>query len=124
MDVSNDTLFKVRPLLNALKITFPCCLELGDETKLDEASVDSRSRYGGDVISYNPTKYGGKFNFRFNLIFCSTSYACVRIWMHTRNMSDVGDGYNSPEAGGRKKKVDAARLKTTGLPEEDTSDED
>ena len=63
MDGSNDALFKVRPLLNALKINFMCYLELGDETALNEASVASRSRYGGDVIFFNPTKSGGKFHF-------------------------------------------------------------
>ena len=39
-------------------------------------------------------------------------------------MTDVGYGYNDPEAGGKKNKVSAARLKTTSLPEEDTSNKD
>ena len=43
--------------------------------------------------------------------------------MHTWNMTDVGYGYNDPEAGGKTKKVAAAILKTTGIPEEDTSNE-
>ena len=92
MDGSKDALFKVRTLLNTLKITFPCYIKLGDETALDEASVASRSKYGSYVIFFNPTKPGGKFHFRFYLMCCSTSYACVRFQMHTRNMEDVGDG--------------------------------
>ena len=68
MDGSNDALFKVRPLLNALKITFPCYLKLGDETALDEASGASRSKYGSYVIFFNPTKPGGKLHFRFYLM--------------------------------------------------------
>ena len=68
---------KVRPLLNCLKITFPEYLELGKEVSLDEASVSCRSRYSGDVIFYNPRKPGGKFHFRFYMLCCSTSYACV-----------------------------------------------
>ena len=43
--------------------------------------------------------------------------------MHTRNMTDVGDGHTDTEAGGKTKKVAAAILKTTGIPEEDTSNE-
>ena len=68
MDGSNDTLFKVRPLLNALKITFPCYLELGNETALDKGSVVSLSRYGGNLIFLNPSKPGGKFHFSFYLV--------------------------------------------------------
>jgi hypothetical protein len=94
--VSNDALYKVRPLLNCLKITFPSYLEVGDETALDEASVASRSRYGGDVIFFNPSKPGGKFHFRFYLLCCASTYACIRIRMHTRNTSDDGDGYREP----------------------------
>ena len=88
-----DALFKIRPLLNVLKITFPSYLRLGDEFALDEASVASRSRYGADVIFYNPTKPGGKYHFRFYLLCCSTTYACIRLRMHTKNNTDFGDGF-------------------------------
>ena len=37
--------------------------------------------------------------------------------MHTRNMTDVVDGYNDPKAGGKTNKVAAARINTTGLQE-------
>ena len=86
-----DALFKVRPLLNCLKITFPSYLSFGDNFALDEASVASRSKYGSDVIFYNPTKPGGKYHFRFYLLCCSSSYACIRLRMHTKNDSDYGD---------------------------------
>ena len=89
---------KVRPLLNCVKNTFPQYLALGDEVSLDEASVSCRSRYGGDVIFYNPRKPGGKFHFRFYMLCCSTSYACVRLRMHTRNKTDVADAPTSPSA--------------------------
>ena len=68
MDGSNDALFKVRPLLNALKITFPCYIKLGNKTALYKASVASRLRYSGNVIFFNPTKPGGKLHFRFYLM--------------------------------------------------------
>ena len=44
--------------------------------------------------------------------------------MHTRNMTDVVDGYNDPKAGGKTNKVAAARINTTGLQEQYTSNED
>ena len=92
-----DALYKVRPLLNILKITFPSYLRLGDNFALDEASVASRSRYGADIIFYNPTKPGGKYHFRFYLLCCSTTYACIRLRMHTKNNTDFGDGFFEAE---------------------------
>ena len=92
-----DALYKVRPLLNCMKLTFPLFLQLGDNFALDEASVSSRSRYGSDLIFYNPTKPGGKYHFRFYLLCCSTSYVCIRLRMHTRNQSDFGDGFLNNE---------------------------
>ena len=93
----NDSLYKVRPLLNCMKMTFPSYLQFGDNFALDEASVASRSRYGNDVIFFNPTKPGGKYHFRFYLLCCSSSYACIRLRMHTRNNTDFGDGYFEKE---------------------------
>ena len=124
----------MRPLLNCLKITFPEYLELGAEVSLDEASVSCRSRYGGDVIFYNPRKPGGKFHFRFYMLCCSSSYACVRLRMHTRNMTDVADA--TPTAGittvghSQGSEVDistdlsrkgTAGLKTTGLSDDEST---
>jgi hypothetical protein len=95
MATSNNSLFKVCPVLNCLKLTFPAYLEPGNELALDEASISSRSKYGGFSIFYNPTKPGGKFHFRFYLLCCSTSYACVRIRMHTRDLCDAAKFVNS-----------------------------
>ena len=65
---------------------------------MDEASVSCRSRYGADMIFYNPRKPSGKFHFRFYMLCCSTTYACVRLRIHTRNKSDVADAPTSPSA--------------------------
>jgi len=129
--------FQVRPLLNCLKNTFPLYLELGDEVSLDEASVSSRSRYGSDVIFYNPRKPGGKFHFRFYLMCCSSTYACVRLRVHTKNKSDVADAPPSPLPPARvpnrakvlfpvqnpDRNMIGAGLKTTGLVDEDKTDD-
>ena len=93
---SNDSLFKVCPVLNCLKLTFPSYVDIGNELALDEASVSSGSKFGGFSIFFNPTKPGGKFHFRFYLLCCSSSYAAVRIRMHTRDMCDAADGYQAP----------------------------
>jgi hypothetical protein len=41
-------------------------------------------KFGGFSIFFNPTKPGGSFTSRFYLLCCSSSYACVRIRMHTK----------------------------------------
>jgi hypothetical protein len=96
MAASNDSLFKVCPVLNCLKLTFPVHLGVRDELALDEASVSCRSKFGGFSIFFNPTKPGGKFHCRFYLLCCSSLFACVQICMHTRDMCDVADGYKAP----------------------------
>jgi hypothetical protein len=78
-------------LLNTVKLTFPAYLIVGNELALDEASVSSRSRYGSELIFYNPSKPGGKFHFRFYMLCDADTFACLRVRLHTRNKSDVGD---------------------------------
>jgi hypothetical protein len=124
---SNDSLFKVRPFLNCCKLTFPAYLDVGDDLALDEASVSSRSKFGGFSIFFNPTKPGGKFHFRFYLLCCSSSYACVRIRMHTRDMCDTADGYQAPALRVHpyvRSETTTAGPKTTGLDDSDSAESD
>ena len=119
---SKDALFKVCPIVNVLKLTFPAFLTIGDELALDEASIASRSSYGGHVIFFNKTKPGGKYHFRLYLLCDSDTFACIEFWVHTCNMTDVGDGYQEPaptvqKHRGQKKKKPAG-LKTTGITDE------
>jgi Transposase IS4 len=83
-------------LLNTVKLTFPAYLIVGNELALDEASVSSRSRYGSQLIFYNPSKPGGKFHFRFYMLCDVDTFACLRLRLHTRDKSDLGDP--TPEA--------------------------
>ena len=126
----NDALYKVRPLLNCIKMTFPSYLQFGDNFALDEASVASRSRYGNDVIFFNPTKPGGKYHFRFYMLCCSSSYACIRLRMHTKNNTDFGDGYfENEEQANPSPNLAAKKASTDGkenagrLDDDDASDE-
>ena len=120
MKDSSDSLFKVRPLLNSLKITLGSYVEVGDDLAVDEASIASRSAYGRDLIFYNPKKPSGKFHFRFFLLCCSTTYICTRLRMETKNNSDCGDGYFDEPVPVVAKPV--AGPKTTGLDDDDDSD--
>ena len=91
-DQSTDTLYKVRPLLNTLKATIGSYLIPGSDLALDEASVAARSKYGRHLIFYNNTTPGGKYHFRFYVVCDSQTYACLRLRVHTKDLSDFGDG--------------------------------
>ena len=47
---SNDSLYKIRPLLNCIKGTFSAYMEVGSDLALDEASVAAQSKYGAFLI--------------------------------------------------------------------------
>eukprot|EP00978_Attheya_sp_CCMP212_P021196 scaffold61668_cov69-Attheya_sp.AAC.4 len=55
---SQDMLFKIRPLMNTLKLTLASYVDVGDELALDEATVVSKSKFGRHLIKYNPHKPG------------------------------------------------------------------
>jgi hypothetical protein len=127
MSGSNDSLFKVCPVLNCLKLTFLTHLDVGDELALDEASVSCCSKFGGFSIFFNPTILGGKFHFRFYLLYCSSLFACVQICMHTRAMCDAADGNKAPAGWVHPYTISAtttARLKMTGLDTDVDGDSD
>ena len=56
------------------------------------------SKYGRQLIFYNPSK-PDKYHFRFYFLCCATSYACVRIRVHTSNACDLADGLKEDEEG-------------------------
>ena len=52
----------------------------------------SRSKYGRELIFYNPLK-PDKCHFRFYLLCCASSFVCIRLHVHTNNRSDLADGF-------------------------------
>jgi Transposase IS4 len=86
-----DKLRKVRPLLSVLKNTLGAYIDVGTEVALDEATVASKSSYGKEFICYNPMKNTGKYHFKFYMLCCSQTFACIRLRMHTKTSSDVAD---------------------------------
>ena len=91
-DMSRDTLYKVRPLLNTLKATINAYLIPGSDLALDEASVAARSKYGRHLIFYNNQKPCGKYSFRLYVVGDCDTYAALRLRVHTKDSSDFADG--------------------------------
>ena len=90
---TEDALFKVRPLLNTLKITLGNYVVPGSELLLDESSIACCSKYGRSLIFYNNTKPCGKYHFRFYVVTDTDEFVALRLRVHTKNNSDHADGY-------------------------------
>ena len=59
-----DSLHKIRPLLNILKLTLGKYAIFESELSLDEATMANKSSYARFLICFNPMKPTGKFHFR------------------------------------------------------------
>jgi hypothetical protein len=87
----NEALHKAPPLVSIVEVTICAFIQIGSEVVLDEASVASQLSYGWSLILFNPIKKCGQFHFRCYLLCCSTTYACVKINVATKNNSDNPD---------------------------------
>ena len=83
-----DSLWKVRPLFNTLKMSASKYVNVGKNLALDETRIASRSKYGRFFIVYNNTKPTGKYHFRFYMLCCSTTHILLSFKMHTYDNSD------------------------------------
>ena len=90
---TDDALYKIRPLLNTLKITLGNYVTPGSDLSLDESSIACRSKYGRSLIFYNNTKPCGKYHFRFYIVTDTDEFVALRLRVHTKNDSDHADGY-------------------------------
>ena len=104
---STDALFKIRPLLNSLKLTLGNYVVPGSELSLDESSIACRSKYGRSLIFYNNTKPCGKYHFRFYVVTDTDEFVALRLGVHTKNDSDYADGYPEWKEGGGGEKEEA-----------------
>ena len=89
----NDTLYKIRPLFDTLKVTLPKYANIGDNLVIDEGSYANKGRYAAHILCYNPQKPCGKYHFRVYLLCCSVTYIILSFKFHTRNNSD----YSNPK---------------------------
>ena len=73
----------------------------------------------GKFFDLEPVFPGGKFHFHFYMLCCATTYACFRLRMHTRDISDSGKWlYSGGEIPA------SAKLVNTEHDSEESSDED
>ncbi len=90
----NDSLHKIRPLLNILKITLGKYAIFGSELSLDEATMANKSSYAHFLICFNPMKPTGKFHFKIYMVYCAESNLTLRFKIHTKDNADTEEGEN------------------------------
>ncbi len=87
--INNDSLHKIRPLLEVLKKTLPRYGKLGSEFSFDEAIMACFSRYGRGLLSFNPKKPTGKFHFKIYMLCCAITNLVYKLRIHTKVASDT-----------------------------------
>jgi len=84
----NDSLFKVRPLLNILSKTIGRYAAHGSEVSFDEATMACYSRFAWHLISFNPMKPTGKFHFKIYMLCCAMTNLTHAFHIHAREGPD------------------------------------
>ena len=69
----NDTLYKVRPIINVLEKTIGRYLEVGPEVALDETTIGLYHAYAKALTYYNPSKPRGKHHCKL-FVLCENDY--------------------------------------------------
>lgn len=82
---STDPAVRIRPILNMLKKTCGRYVTVGRDIAIDESSVSCRSKFGRNMIVYNPTKPTGKYHFKIYVACCSTSWIALNFRVHARS---------------------------------------
>ena len=83
--IKNDSLARIRPLIDGLKVTGHKYVEVGRNLALDEASVACRSKYGIHLIQYNKSKPTGKFHFKIYMVCYATSWLALNYRVHSKS---------------------------------------
>ena len=81
-DLQRDAAFRLRPLLNVLKLTGSRYVNVGRNLAVDEASVAARSKYARHIIVYNPRKPTGKYHFKLYMVCYATSWIALNFRLH------------------------------------------
>jgi hypothetical protein len=90
--LANDSLHKIRPLLQILKKTLGRYTNLGMEFSFDEATMACFSRYARGLLCFNPQKPTGKFHFKIYRLCCAITNAVIKLRIHTKDSSDMDFG--------------------------------
>ena len=91
----NDSLFKVRPLLNIVSKTIGKYATHGSEVSFDEATMACYSRFARHLLSFNPMKPTGKFHFKIYMLCCAMTNLTLGFRIHAREGPDnepIDDG--------------------------------
>jgi hypothetical protein len=83
---SSETICK--DIMHKTRLIFNIPKALVSELSLDEASCESLSNYGREVIFFNPAKNCGKFHFRLYMLCDASTLCCLTLKVATRNDSD------------------------------------
>jgi hypothetical protein len=89
--LQNDSLHKIRPLLNIVKKKIGQYAELGSEFSFDEATMACYSRYARNLVSFNPMKPTGKLHFMMYMLCCAVTNLTLKLRIHTKQHSEQND---------------------------------
>lgn len=81
----SDPLFRIRPMINALRERAKEILVLGRNVSVDESSIACRSKFARHLIVFNPTKPGGKYHFRMYVLTCAKNWFLFNVRVHARD---------------------------------------
>jgi len=95
--MQEDSLHKVRPLLEIVKRTISRYATPGSEFSFDGATMACFSRYGRGLISFNPKKTTGKFHFKIYMLCCALTNIVHKIRIHTKDGSEEIEGHLEDE---------------------------
>jgi len=93
MEKKKDHLYKIRPILNILKMTLDKYISLGTDVSLDEATFGSRSSFGRHLIHFNAKK-PKKFHYKAYAICCPITNAMTKLRFATRDNYERADVNN------------------------------
>jgi hypothetical protein len=87
--IQRDSLHKIHPLLNIVKMTIGKYANHGSELSLDEATMANKSSYRCFLICFNPSKPTGKFHFKIYMVCCAESNLMFCMKINTKDNADV-----------------------------------
>jgi hypothetical protein len=94
---ANDSLYKIRPLLNIVTKTIGRYAMHGSQVSFDEATIACYSRFARHLLSFNPMKPTGKFHFKIYMLCCTMTKLTLSFRIHAREGPDDMSGNENTE---------------------------
>ena len=133
---SEDTLYKVRPMINILERTIGKYLEVGQELALDETTIGLYHAYAKALTYYNPSKPRGKHHCKLFTLCENNHWAVINFKFSHRsykpnddnkkpsNKSKKRKSNNKPKKGKRSKNRHKGKLSLDSDDDTVTDDDD